>query len=206
MGCSPLFCCFKNKSLLCASLTGLIASIISFAFLIWGLADIIFFKDSGKAFYILTFILICVCLVLFIIFIVFHFLKGTTCSNVGRVLSVVLLIIVFIAFVFMIIAFIIILKDYVDIEKDFEGKFWGNKDWCVVIFPVILTIISLIIMALIGNYLYRYFADRLSSYPRELAQKTESSIPNVSQPGVFPNNDQSFPVNIQQSSTNFNNK
>ena len=42
-----------------------------------------------------------------------------------------------------------------DIEKDFEGKFWGNKDWCVVIFPVILAIISLIIMALIGNYLYR---------------------------------------------------
>ena len=104
----------------------------------------------------------------------FPLLKGTTCSNVGRVLCVVLLIIVFIAFVFMIVAFIIILKDYVDIEDDFEGKFRRNKDWCVVIFPVILTIISLIIMALIGNYLYRYSSDRLSSYPRELIKKLKA--------------------------------
>ena len=74
----------------------------------------------------------------------------------------------------MIVAFIIILKDYVDIEDDFEGKFRRNKDWCVVIFPVILTIISLIIMALIGNYLYRYFSDRLSSYPRKLIKKLKA--------------------------------
>ena len=104
MGCSPLFCCFKDKSPLCVSITGLISTIIPFAFLIWGLADIIFFKDSGKAFYILTFILICVCLVLFIIFIVISFLKGITCGKIGRVLCVVLLILIFIAFVFMIMS------------------------------------------------------------------------------------------------------
>ena len=206
MGCSPLFCCFKDKSPLCVSITGLISTIIPFAFLIWGLADIIFFKDSGKAFYILTFILICVCLVLFIIFIVINFLKGITCSKIGRVLCVVLLILIFIALVFMIIAFIITLKDYVDLEKDVDGKFWGNKDWCVVIFPIIITIICLIIMAKCANYLYKCFVDRISTYPKELNQKSETSIPNTSQPAIFPNNNQSYPVNIQQSETNFNNK
>ena len=206
MGCSPLFCCFKDKSPLCVSITGLISTIIPFAFLIWGLADIIFFKDSGKAFYILTFILICVCLVLFIIFIVISFLKGITCGKIGRVLCVVLLILIFIAFVFMIIAFIITLKDYVDLEKDVDEKFWGNKDWCAVIFPVIITIICLIIMAICTNYLYKCFVDRISTYPTELNQKSETSIPNTSQPAIFPNNNQSYPVNIQQSSTNFDNK
>ena len=29
-------------------------------------------------------------------------------------------------------------------------------------------------MALIGNYLYRYFSDRLSSYPRELIKKLKA--------------------------------
>ena len=61
-------------------------------------------------------------------------------------------------------------------------------------------------MAICTNYLYKCFVDRISTYPTELNQKTETGIPNTSQPAIFPNNNQSYPVNIQQSETNFNNK
>ena len=72
------------------------------------------------------------------------------------------------------------MKDYVDIEKDVDEKLWGNRDWNVVIFPVIITIICLIIMVKCANYLYKYFVDRISTYSTELKQKSETSIPNAS--------------------------
>ena len=47
MGCAPMFCCFLNQQPNCMALTGLAASIVAFAFMIWGLADLWFKRDQG---------------------------------------------------------------------------------------------------------------------------------------------------------------
>lgn len=58
MGVQQLFCCFRNQQPNCAAFTGIGASVFSFAFLIWGLADLGFKERGVKAIYIITFILI----------------------------------------------------------------------------------------------------------------------------------------------------
>ena len=206
MGCSPLFCCFRGKNVICVSLTGLIMNIISFAFLIWGLVDVLFYKDSSEALYILAFIIICFCLTSFIVIFIVSTMKiRKRCSRTMRIFCISTLIFCLIAFIFLLIAWIISLKDYVDTEKDFPGKFWGNRQWASVILPPVITIICLLIMAKSVNYLYKFYTDNLFPiFP--IKQNSTSSIPNISQSGIFQNNGQNYQVNIQQSEANLNNK
>ena len=49
MGIQPLFCCFSNMSPIISAITGIGASVLSFAFLIWGIADL-WFKKSGRGY------------------------------------------------------------------------------------------------------------------------------------------------------------
>ena len=206
MGCSPLFCCFRDKSAICASITGLIFTLIPFVLLIWAIAELVFIKDSGEAMYILAFIVICLILVLFIVLIIISCIRNITCAKIGRVLSVIVLLLCFVAFVFMLIGWIIVLKDYVKIEKDSSGKFWSNAHWAAATLPAFITIIFLWIIAKSANYLYRAFTDIIFS-PSNINQNSMTTQPNIPQPGLFPNNNmQTFPVNIQQSQSNLYNK
>ena len=116
MGVSPVFCCFNNQQPKCVTATGLVASILAFAFLTWGVADLEFKRDGVKAIYIIAYILVIVILLAFIfLFILLSMQKSNsyrTMMNLGRLICLLVLVFTGIAFIFLLIAWIILLVDY----------------------------------------------------------------------------------------------
>ena len=214
MGIAPLFCCFRSQQPNCMALTGLAASIVAFAFMIWGLADLWFDRKGVEAIYIIAFILICISLVAFILIFIFLNLRKTesyrTINNVGRIFCLVILIMCFVAFIFLLVAFIILIVDYADVEKEIPGQFFPSHEWAAVFVPSILGLICLVIMALAANILYKVFYDNVMAtpYPVHITQNSMTTTPNPPQPVIFPvtngpayptPNNVPYPVTIQQS-------
>ena len=214
MGMAPLFCCFRSQQPNCMALTGLAASIVAFAFMIWGLADLWFDRKGVEAIYIIAFILVCISLVAFIIIFIFLNLRKTesyrTINNVGRIFCLVILIMCFVAFIFLLVAFIILIVDYADVEKEIPGQFFPSHEWAAVFVPSILGLICLVIMALAANILYKVFYDNVMAtpYPVHITQNSMTTTPNPPQPVIFPvtngpayptPNNVPYPVTIQQS-------
>ena len=214
MGMAPLFCCFRSQQPNCMALTGLAASIVAFAFMIWGLADLWFDRKGVEAIYIIAFILVCISLVAFIIIFIFINLRKTesyrTINNVGRIFCLVILIMCFVAFIFLLVAFIILIVDYADVEKEIPGQFFPSHEWAAVFVPSILGLICLVIMALAANILYKVFYDNIMAtpYPVHITQNSMTTTPNPPQPVIFPvtngpayptPNNVPYPVTIQQS-------
>ena len=214
MGIAPLFCCFRSQQPNCMALTGLAASIVAFAFMIWGLADLWFDRKGVEAIYIIAFILVCISLVAFIIIFIFLNLRKTesyrTINNVGRIFCLVILIMCFVAFIFLLVAFIILIVDYADVEKEIPGQFFPSHEWAAVFVPSILGLICLVIMALAANILYKVFYDNVMAtpYPVHVTQNSMTTTPNPPQPVIFPvtngpayptPNNVPYPVTIQQS-------
>lgn len=233
MGCSPLFCCFRNYRPNCIALTALITSIISLAFLIWGLADLHWFRKGEKVLYIIGFILIALIFISLICILILLNFRNTvnyiTFNSTGKILCLLIIAFCIIAFILFLIAEILILKHYSDYESDME-KYLGydydipSHDWAAAILPGFLTLIATVIIALCANVLYTIFNDNivtsvLSYQPNPvLNQNSMTTIPNVTSPspviitgnnaGVVPppivNNPQNFPVYV--SGTNLNMK
>lgn len=214
MGIAPLFCCFRSQQPNCMALTGLAASIVAFAFMIWGLADLWFDRKGVEAIYIIAFILVCISLVAFIIIFIFLNLRKTesyrTINNIGRIFCLVILIMCFVAFIFLLVAFIILIVDYADVEKEIPGQFFPSHEWAAVFVPSILGLICLVIMALAANILYKVFYDNVMAtpYPVHVTQNSMTTTPNPPQPVIFPvtngpayptPNNVPYPVTIQQS-------
>ena len=214
MGMAPLFCCFRSQQPNCMALTGLAASIVAFAFMIWGLADLWFDRKGVEAIYIIAFILVCISLVAFIIIFIFLNLRKTesyrTINNIGRIFCLVILIMCFVAFIFLLVAFIILIVDYADVEKEIPGQFFPSHEWAAVFVPSILGLICLVIMALAANILYKVFYDNVMAtpYPVHVTQNSMTTTPNPPQPVIFPvtngpayptPNNVPYPVTIQQS-------
>ena len=214
MGIAPLFCCFRSQQPNCMALTGLAASIVAFAFMIWGLADLWFDRKGVEAIYIIAFILVCISLVAFIIIFIFLNLRKTesyrTINNIGRIFCLVILIMCFVAFIFLLVAFIILIVDYADDEKEIPGQFFPSHEWAAVFVPSILGLICLVIMALAANILYKVFYDNVMAtpYPVHITQNSMTTTPNPPQPVIFPvtngpayptPNNVPYPVTIQQS-------
>ena len=219
MGIAPLFCCFKNKSENCIVLTGLGASIVSFAFLIWGLADLTFDRNGVKAIYIITFILVCLCLLGFIALFILLNLKKTesyrTFNTFGKIFSLAIIFLCAIGFIFLFIAFIILIVDYADEEKNIPGQYFPSHEWAAVFLPSLLSLICLIIMALAANILFKVFNDKLTGtpYPVQINQNSMTTYPNIPQPVIYPinngpvppmGNNQAYPVVVQESGVNLN--
>lgn len=116
MGMAPLFCCFNKQNPNCIALTGLIASVLAFVFLIWGLSDLEFKRNGVKAIYVISYIFIILIMLAMIAFLVFLNLRKSTIyrtlMNIGRIICLVILILAGISFLLMLIAFIILLVDY----------------------------------------------------------------------------------------------
>ena len=214
MGMAPLFCCFRSQQPNCMALTGLAASIVAFAFMIWGLVDLWFDRKGVEAIYIIAFILVCISLVAFIIIFIFLNLRKTesyrTINNIGRIFCLVILIMCFVAFIFLLVAFIILIVDYADVEKEIPGQFFPSHEWAAVFVPSILGLICLVIMALAANILYKVFYDNVMAtpYPVHITQNSMTTTPNPPQPVIFPvtngpayptPNNVPYPVTIQQS-------
>ena len=204
MGAEACFCCFRNCNPGCASFVGFAANIIAFAFMIWCIADVFFIKNGSEVLYIITFVILCICLICFLILFFISIIKSAQSSraanNFGRILCLLIIVLSVIALIFLIIGFIIEIAKHAQIEKDFPVKFWPTSEWAALIIPFLLGVIALIIMAKAANALYAKFFERMNSAPISvnITQNTFNTMPNAQQPGIFPNNNGVF-QNIQGS-------
>ena len=136
MGVSPMFCCFNKQEPKCVTATGLAASVLAFAFLTWGVADLEFKRDGVKAIYIIAYIFVILILLAFIfLFIILVMQKSNnyrTMMNLGKIICLAILGLTGIAFIFLLIAWIILLVDYSKLHsflKDFRnGEFDDIED------------------------------------------------------------------------------
>ena len=121
-----MFLCFQNQQPNCMILTGLGASVLAFAFLIWGIADLEFKRGGVEAIYIIAFVLIILCMLAFIALMILKNLRRTesyrTINNIGRIICLVILCMCGVAFIFMLIAFIILIVDYVKFRKKLKSE------------------------------------------------------------------------------------
>ena len=229
MGVSPVFCCFNNQQPKYIITTGLVASILAFAFLIWGVSDLAFKRDGVKAIYIIAFLLVIFILLGFIfLFILLSMQKSNsyrTMMNLGKIICLLILGFSGIAFIFLLIAWIILLVDYsklhsflkdlrngeLDDDEDPDDYSWADPlddidieakivghEWGAVIVPGIIGLIALIVIILVANYLYKVFKDNFDSAPvfpvTANNQNTVGvTVPNMNQPGLFPNNNGPVP-------------
>ena len=211
MGMEALFCCFRGLGPKISAITGLGASVLSFAFLIWGLADLWFKRKGVHVLYIITFVLVILALVGFALLFVFLMKIGPRAiNNLGRTICLVIIMICVLAFIFMLISWIILIVYYADSDKTID-----SHEWAAVFVPSLITLIVLPLMALVANYLYKEFTDRmnLNPTPYPVTQNTIPTIPNISQPEINLNingpvppmgNNVPYPVPIQQSGVNIN--
>ena len=220
MGMEALFCCFRGLGPKISAITGLGASVLSFAFLIWGLADLDFKRKGVHVLYIITFVLVILALVGFALLFVFLMMTGQRAiNNLGRTICLVIIMICVLAFIFMLISWIILIVYYADLRKDLKDigsdETIPSHDWAAVFVPSLITLIVLPLMALVANYLYKEFTDRmnLNPTPYPVTQNTIPTIPNISQPEINLNingpvppmgNNVPYPVPIQQSGVNIN--
>ena len=220
MGIQALFCCFRNLSPKISAITGVGASALSFAFLIWGLADIYFEKKGVQAIYIISFVLVILSMIGFILLLIFLIIKGTRAiNNLGRIICLIILFMCVIAFIFILISWIILIVDYADLNSELKNYYPPSKipssEWAAIFVPSLITLIALPVMALAANVLYKEFANRISLNPTPypVNQNTIPSIPNITQPEIIPNlnkpvppvgNYVPYPVPIQQSGVNIN--
>ena len=220
MGMEALFCCFRGLGPKISAITGLGASVLSFAFLIWGLADLWFKRTGVHVLYIITFVLVILALVGFALLFVFLMKIGPRAiNNLGRIICLVIIMICVLAFIFMLISWIILIVYYADLRKDLKDigsdETIPSHDWAAVFVPSLITLIVLPLMALVANYLYKEFTDRmnLNPTPYPVTQNTIPTIPNISQPEINLNingpvppmgNNVPYPVPIQQSGVNIN--
>ena len=200
MGCSPLFCCFKNNRPNCIAITGLIANIIAVAFMIWALVDIewVLTRRGRKALYIIAFVILCVTLVLLLVVLILLNLRAgpnyITCNNIGRIFCLIIIILAILAFIFLLVDEILIIIDYAKIERNLgKGRNIPIHDWVACILPGILGLIASVIIALCANILYRIFYDNiLGTYMdyqnngpmQHVNNNSVSTIPNVTQDPV----------------------
>ena len=127
MGMEALFCCFRNQLPFCPAGTGIATSVLSIAFLIWGLADVGFKRKGVEVIYIIAFVLIILILIAFIVALILLVITINPSSyrsvnNLGRILCLVIIIMCAVAFIFLLVTFIIQLVDYVKLNnyiKDF---------------------------------------------------------------------------------------
>ena len=211
MGMEALFCCFRGLGPKISAITGLGASVLSFAFLIWGLADLEFKRKGVHALYIITFVLVILALIGFALLFVFLMKIGPRAiNNLGRTICLVIIMICVLAFIFMLISWIILIVYYAGTDKTIH-----SHEWAAVFVPSLITLIVLPLMALVANYLYKEFTDRmnLNPTPYPVTQNTIPTIPNISQPEINLNingpvppmgNNVPYPVPIQQSGVNIN--
>ena len=210
MGIEALFCCFRNLGPKITAITGIGASVTSFAFLVWALADVWIEKKGPHVIFLFSFILVILDIVEFVLLLIFLCINERKVINIlGRIICIAIIIMSFIAFVFLIISWIYII-DYYNYSNQY-GRIYENiipiHEWAALFIPFTITLLLLPVMALAANFLYNEFKDKIKQNP------TPIIIPNISQPeinlylnGPIPplGNNVTFPVFIQQSELNIN--
>ena len=197
MGCLSLFCCFKSMRPNVIAVIAIISNLIAVAFLIWGLADLFWFRKGRKALYIISFVLLCLTLILLAIILVFLNLRNgpnfMTINKVGKIICLLIIGLCILAFIFLLIDEILILIDYNDFEDSLgPGRNIPSHDWAAAILPGILGLIASVFVSLCANVLYKIFNDNIltsfdvyqNNNPMNINQNSMTTIPNVQNPVV----------------------
>ena len=179
------------------ALIAIISNLIAVAFLIWGLADLLWYRKGRKALYIISFVLLCLTLILLVIIIVFLNLRigpnFMTIYKVGKIICLLIIGLCILAFIFLLISEILILIDYNDIEDLLgPGRNISSHDWAAAILPGILGLIASVIVSLCANVLYKIFNDNIltsfdiyqNNNPMNINQNSMTTFPNIHNPVV----------------------
>jgi len=215
MGCVCLFCCFRTCSPDIIAVVGLVSNFISFAFLIWAIADLSWKRDGAKSLYIISLILMSVSFILFLLVFIFQRLrKGPnqlTYNKLAKYFCLLIILLCILTFIFIIIGGIMEICHLKDLKNV------PDHDWAALFVPSILTLISCIMVILCANILYKIFneniltsvADQQFGIRNAVNQNSITYVPNMAQDnvvitgnnvGAIPpkmENNQPYPVNIQ---------
>lgn len=210
-------CCVYQQNPQCYAITGLVSNIVSLGFLIWSVVDVPFSKNVFKTLYTLSVILLCVSLVLFICLIVFVSIKRSEnhkiIYTIGIIFCIIILIISYLVTLFVLSSFIKVMKDYYDIEKLLPGRQIPIEYYCAAIIPFIICIGATCTMNAVLYPLIKVFKEYKNPSIFTVGQNTTTTIGNVPQPGIFPNNNGPVPpmentdyqtVTVQQNENNIN--
>lgn len=162
MGCCV--CCFGSCQPISCAISGLIITAISFGFLIWGVADMVWPNSGARATYIIGFVALILILVGFIGMLIILFVRNSTGNKdlnlVGKVIAIIVLVLGGIALVCLIIAEIILIAKYADAESvlnDYDAHIPGRW-WACALVPGIMSIILIPIALKAANALLQIFS------------------------------------------------
>ena len=212
-------CCTENQSPNCLSITGIISSILTLVFLIWGVVKVYFEKKAFEILYTIACVLLGLSILLFIVITIFINLKkdkGKKCLYInGKIFCIIIIIISIIAQIFILIAFIKVIKDYIDIEKILPGRQIPIEEYCAAIIPFIICLVGVSIIYSVSHALIKVFDSYINPPIIPNAQNTMATLSNLPQPGIFPNNNGPMPpiantdyqtVVVKQNENDVNNK
>ena len=179
MGCTPLFCCFKDFNDILISIIALVANAISFIFFIWAIADLIWIRNGPKALFIISFVLIILCLICVIIVFIFILIRNgpnnMTFNNLGKYICLAIIILCILIFLFTLIGGIIEICDL----KDIKGL--SSHEWAALFVPGIFSLIASVVIALCANVLYKRFNDPVNlPQPNNQNPINQNSVTTIS--------------------------
>ena len=153
-------CCFKNKSEKYIAKTGIISSVISILLLLWGIIELKYDTDTIKYFYYISFSLIILCLIGYILILILLSEKiNKNKINVNKTInfiSSVIFIISLYSFILLIIHFIVEIYDYINAEKILPSKnHIPIKKWVALFIPSLISFICLIFILISSKALYK---------------------------------------------------
>ena len=151
-------CCFKNKSEKYIAKTGIISSVISILLLLWGIIELKYDTDTIKYFYYISFSLIILCLIGYILILILLSEKiNKNKINVNKTInfiSSVIFIISLYSFILLIIHFIVEIYDYINAEKILPSKnHIPIKKWVALFIPSLISFICLIFIIIASKTL-----------------------------------------------------
>ena len=174
MGCCV--CCFGSCQPISCAISGLIITAISFGFLIWGVADMVWPNSGARATYIIGFVALILILVGFIGMLIILFVRNSTGNKdlnlVGKVIAIIVLVLGGIALVCLIIAEIILIAKYADAESvlnDYDAHIPGRW-WACALVPGIMSIILIPIALKAANALLQIFSKGINCPLNEIPQ------------------------------------
>ena len=193
MGAQSLFCCFKNQTPNCISLFAIVINIISIVLMVWSFIDVEFFKTTSKVLYIISFILLCLGLIFFVIIFFFFKLKraqnSKTVYSTGRCLCLTIIALCALAPVLIVIGFVINLLEYLQWEEDNPSKEWSGREWVALYAPAIFNFLALITLGLCANVLFKKLEQITSSrFSSTVGIKSawNSTVSNMRRSEIFP--------------------
>lgn len=202
-GCICFLCCFNSQTALCIEITLLVVSILGIIFGIWGMAGIPWslVSDSAEGFFIFSFVLFIIQLIVVIIFIVLrqngHI--NNKFNKCARIVSIIMAIISGLFFIIMIILTIKVLHDlnkwgdtYISVVSGKSEKVVTNGDWA----NAIISLFCSIILWALSLLLWISDCIRIMSRNSGSLVVSSSGIPNQTQVTVVDTSQQGVQRNL----------